>query len=549
MLRELFIKNFALIRESRLEFDSGLTVITGETGAGKSIMLNALGLIMGNRADASTIGDAQQKCIVEATFRLDARFEGFFNTEDLDFEPETIIRRELAPNGKSRAFINDTPVTNKTLKELCGQLLDIHGQQDNQLLLNASYRLRIIDLVANAQGHVAAYKSTYTAYIQAQEKLAVAQENLGKNQQELDFKNFQLQELEKANLADPDELTTLEERQQLFERQEEISLMCQEIGALNEDPINVLGTLKAISKKADTLSNLGGSLEKLSQASTESLSVLQELEALANQILEENDLDEAEYQKNTERIDQLNTLLAKHQAADVADLISFRDRLSEEVQTIANSDEHLAQLEKEVTATGKKLREQAKEITALRKTAADKLASHMEAYLPQLNMEGAALRFAHQALEQPAPNGMDGFVLESKMNVGNSWSPIEKTASGGELARVMLAFKTTLSNFTAMPTLIFDEIDTGLGGETASKMGGMLQAIAQEGQVISITHLAQIAGKGAHHFKVLKEGGTQQTTTHISKLNQEERLQEVARMISGEQISPEALANAKVLLN
>ncbi|MGB0165801.1 MAG: DNA repair protein RecN [Luteibaculum sp.] len=549
MLQRLYIKNFVLIKEVELQFKPGLTVITGETGAGKSILLQAMGLILGDRADSFTVGNPEEKCAVEATFRLDESFTDFFKEEDLDFEEETLIRRELKANGKSRAFINDTPVTNKALRSLGQRLIDIHGQHDTQQLLDPIYQLQMLDVYGMHGELFQAYQQQYHQWRKAQQQLKNLRNQKQQDTRELEFKKFQWQELEAAKLESETELQELEDRLQFYERFEEINTLCTQVLSLSEEPISLHNVLGGIDKKAGSLAERMQSLQRISELSGELLNTLSDLEREAEKILADAEWDEEEQNKVSSRLDLLNSLLNKHLCKDLSELIGARNRLREELQGFDNLDEEIERLEAEESANRKDLENKAQALRQARKTAADNLCTEIASLLPLLNMASAEIKLNFTELPDFEEQGTDAVEFYGRMNKGGQFAPLARVASGGEISRIMLAIKTVLGEKMRLPTLIFDEIDTGLGGETASKMGSLLQKISGRSQVISITHLAQIAGKGTQHLKVIKREDDREANTLITELEADERLNEIARMISGEQISPEALANAKVLLN
>lgn len=549
MLRKLFIKNFALIQEIELEFKDGLTVITGETGAGKSILLNALGLILGKRAELDAIGNPEEKCVVEAEFHLKSSFKSFFEENDLDFDGVSFVRRELLPSGKSRAFINDSPVSNKLLKQLGDKLIDIHGQRDNQLLFEPDYRLEILDLLANNHKEKEAYTGTFEEWKEAKSKLRQILSASKAGKQELEFKKFQYYELEEAKLTSVTELEELEEKQSFFDRYEEIKSTCAAVVNLGEEPINILGSISSIHKKCSALSEQISQFKEMAELSFDIEERFKDLERIASRTLEDSDMDESEMALCEARLDLLNNLLSKYGFKSLAELISLRDKLGAEIEDLDFSDDRIAALEESILKLEKDLAKKASSLSATRAGAAEKLQNEIAKVLPLLNMEAAKISFRINKTEEFSPEGWDFIEIFAQLNLGSRENELQKIASGGELSRVMLALKSALSKHLQLPTLIFDEIDTGLGGETASKMGTLLNQLAQNTQLVTITHLAQIAAKGKQHFKVQKRAENNLTVTRIVGLSSDERLEEVARMISGEIISPEALANAKVLLN
>lgn len=548
MLTRLFVKNFALIKELNLEFKDGLTVITGETGAGKSIMLNALGLILGNRADTDAIGNPEQGCIVEASFALSDKLKGIFDEHDLIFDRECIIRRELLPNGKSRAFVNDSLSTNKVLKELGEHLIDIHGQRDNQLLFKPEYRIQILDALAKNDELLKLYQAQYRLLKQKEVQLKALEQNQHQGKQEQAFKQFQLDELTKAQLSDADEIALLEEKQERFDKNEDIKQLCEYVLSLNEDPLNFQGQIAAVRRKSEALQSIS-SFEQMAKTALEIEEQFKDMQAQASDILESADFDAEEKLLNEQRLDLLNQLLSKYGYAELKDLIAFQTALDQELQDLDFSDEKLDLLTKEIASVKADLSKKASELHERRQAAAKILEKEISNTLPQLNMESAKVGFHLNMLEDFNKLGCSDVLLHARLNKGSKDSDILKIASGGELSRLMLALKSAMCKHLDLPTVIFDEIDTGLGGETASKMGQVLAGMAANMQLLSITHLAQIAAKGSQHYKVIKQEDGDKTYSRISVLSADERLQEVARMISGERISPEALANAQVLLN
>lgn len=549
MLQHLHIKNFALIEEAKLDFKDGLTVITGETGAGKSIMLAALGLITGNRADLLAIGNKDEKCLVEAHFLLSNELKPLFDKEDIDFERESIIRRELLPSGKSRAFINDTPVQLKVLKEVSAQLIDIHSQQDNQLLLDADYRIILLDQLSEDKTVKDSFLQDYTIFKEKSSLLRNKKAKAKQLKEALDFKQFQLNELKSANLENPAELQELEEKQQLFEKSEEVNDTCKEILSLNEEPLDSIALISGIANRLNKLSESITTFKELAEQAVDVEEKLRDMTFQASKILDNSEFDEAELTANTERLDVLNELLSKYRVGTLAELIEKRDQLDKEVGESEHIDEDIDALEKEVNAYQAKIRVSALKLREEREKAARSLEKEILEALPFLNISAAQLQFTFADLPQIEESGLDEVEILASLNPGSPLAPLSRIASGGELSRIMLALKFAIGKSLNLPTMIFDEIDTGLGGETASKMGQLLKEMSKTTQLISITHLAQIAAKGAHHLRVEKQSDNHATQTKIAELMASERLNEVARMISGEKITPEALANAKVLLN
>lgn len=550
MLVSLSIKNYALIEKAHLAFKDGFTVITGETGAGKSILLGALGLITGKRADSSSAGDPDQKCIIEGVFHIDSyQLNTFFETHDLDYEPATIIRREIVPSGKSRAFINDTPVTLQQLQVLGEQLVDIHSQHKTMEVLDTSYQFDIIDTFAGNQELLASYQNEYVTWKNAKQQLEELQEVKKKAQLEYDYQSFLFNELDEAALEEG-EFEKLEDQLNTLSHAEEI----QEglAGAHQKITIDQQGVLDIMAEVRATLARVKGYGSQYEELHNRVNSSFLELEDMAQELevkLGEIQTDPKELQRINTRVQQLYNLMQKHQVQEVAGLIQVRNELDEALFEVQNVDGKIAVLEKEIAfakATSEKI---ATQLSKRRMATIPSLIASLEKILVSLGMANARLKIVMEKTDFLSVRGLDALQFLFSANKGMEPKSLKKGASGGELSRVMLAVKAVLSRHKKLPTLIFDEIDTGVSGDIALKMGSILKEMGSTMQLLSITHLPQIAGQGTSHFKVFKTDNEAKTATQILDLSQEDRIIEIAEMLGGAQGSKTALDHAKNLLN
>ncbi len=550
MLRKLSILNYALIEKADIDFDKGLSVITGETGAGKSILLGALGLILGQRADASVLFNKDEKCIVESTFDITHYgLEDLFSQEDVDFDNQTIIRREITPNGKSRAFINDTPVTVTLLKNIVSRLIDVHSQHQNLLLSDDNYQMMIIDTVADNQPLIISYKDLYQQY---KELLTREQEMISENERlkkDQDYVRFQFNQLHDAKLQ-PDELELHEEELQRLNHAEEIkSNLSTAVGKLTGEEFSasqsLYEALGSIEKIAAFLPASTNAMERLSSARID----LTDLASTLDRFAEAIEFDPARISFLQQRIDLIYNLLTKHKAAKIAELLTIQNDLDEQLKKVSFFDETLQELRKEIEVCTQQLAKKAEALTGSRKAVSGRITASIESQLRDLGIPNAVFVIHHQQREHFTATGRDeiGFLFAANKN--GTPAPIDKVASGGEMSRVMLSIKSLLSKAKGLPTIIFDEIDTGVSGEVADKMGSIMAQMARNIQVVTITHLPQIAAKGIQHFKVFKTDTDHHTYSSIVTLNREERVMEIAKMLSGTAITEAALQNARVLLN
>ena len=549
MLQQLHISNYALIDELSVSFEPGFNVITGETGAGKSILLGALGFALGDRADTNVLYDKDKKCVVEAQFALDDdSLRPLFEENDLDFETECIFRRELNPQKKSRAFINDTPVALQTMKEIGCQLADIHSQHDSLLLTDADFQLRLLDDIAQNGAILADYQTEYHDYNGLKRRLNELKEMADKNTAENDYLKFQLDELDKANLKEG-EYADIEQTLSVMENAEEIkTLLVTANGLLDNSENAILGQVNKLTSTLSRLRHLLPDTDSLG-ARVENLKV--ELKDIAYDLRRKEDdtqFDEGQLQSLQERYDLLSRLMMKHHVNDFEALITLRDSLKERVNAFENIDEAIAKAEKELKESEKRLLQQAKVLHDKRVEAATAFSEKVAALVRQLAMPFAQFQVSVEKQENFGSKGTDAISFLFSANKGVAPDDLRRVASGGELSRLMLSIKSAVSSYNYIPTLIFDEIDTGVSGEVAAKIGGIMQQMGQSLQLISITHLPQVASKAQHHYFIYKDNDGLRTQSHIRMLNAKERVTEIAKMLSNDQVTPEALRAAEVLL-
>lgn len=551
MLKHLYIKNFTLIDQLDIAFHSGFSVITGETGAGKSIILGAIGLLLGNRADSKQIKQGEKKCTIEAHFDLSHYgFESFFEDNDIDFEPEdTIIRRELTASGKSRAFINDTPVSLQMMRILGEQLIDIHSQHQNLLLQKDDFQLNVVDIIAQDSTALSAYHSSYQHYKESLQRLSDLKEQIAKAQENEEFMRFQFNELESAGLVEGRQ-QELEQESETLSHSEDIKTAYYEADHLLNDDDN--GIIYKLGESLDSLSNIENVYSKAKDVVQRLSSVHIELKDIASEVgseVENIEFDPSRLDSINQQLDQLNTLEQKYHVSTEEELIEIRDNIAEQLQSIDNSDEELEALTKKVDEELKLCTEKAAKLTELRLKAGKIVEKEMSQRLIPLGIPN--VRFKVDITSKPLSlDGADKVQFLFSANTSTAMEPVAQVASGGEIARVMLSLKAMISGTVKLPTIIFDEIDTGVSGKIAQKMALIMQEMGNNNrQVISITHLPQIAALGSSHYKVEKEETAEGTRSHMRELNQEERVCEIAQMLSGADISDAALQNARELLN
>lgn len=550
MLTHLQIKNYALIEAVSLNFNDGFTVITGETGAGKSILLGALGLILGKRADISSIGNPDEKCVIEATFDIhNYQLQSLFTAEDLDYESQTIIRREILASGKSRAFVNDTPVTLSQLSALGARLVDIHSQHQTLEVTDVDFQFQVLDAFAENTATLQSYTQLYKDFRGKENQLKKLIKQKDEAQKEEEYKNFLLEELLAANLK-TGEQEQLESAHDALNNVEQITEgLAEAYQILSREEVGVNEMLLSAKLRLSKLSGFGPKLNELSERLDAVTIELDDISEAINDLASETEGDPEELTRLENRLKLLFDLQKKHQVDSVDDLIAIRDGLDDEVQSLNNLDESIARLEREIGETQTQLDVLAAKLSKERSKAIKPLTSKLEAILSNLGMPNARFEVSLESSTTFLDNGKDVLHFLFTANKGMRAQELKKAASGGELSRIMLAIKSVLSDYAQLPTLIFDEIDTGVSGEVALKMGHIMQAMGNRMQLISITHLPQIAGKGAQHFKVYKEDVAQKTTTGIRVLPKEERIAELAEMLGGKASSDAAFDHARQLLN
>ncbi len=550
MLKSLHISNYALIDELDINFHQGFNIITGETGAGKSIILGALGLILGQRADLNVLQQKDRKCTVEGTFQIkDYALEPFFEEEELDYDDLTILRREITPAGKSRAFINDTPVNLKVLQNLAIRLIDIHSQHQNLELGDRFFQLRLVDLVAGNESLLKEYGQVFQELSSQRKKLAVLQEEADKAKADLDYFQFQFQQLDEARLKDQEQ-EELEAEQGTLEHAEEIKLT---FGQMTEDlEREEAGILLRLKEHLSQISKLAAFMPeaRLIRERLESCYLeLKDLVVESASIAEHAEHDPGRIQLVTERLDLIYSLQQKFRVGSVGELIALKNEFDQKIQQIASFDDEIEAVSKRVTELTALVNEQAEVIRGRRGAVAGLISESVEEVLQKLGMVNAILQVQFEPLDEAGVNGMDEVRFLFSANKSSVPLEISRIASGGEISRVMLALKTLITDSKSLPTIVFDEIDTGISGEVALKMGIILREMSSNMQVINITHLPQIAGKGQHHFKVYKYDGDERTFTSIRQLNDDERVEELALMLGGEKASETTRKTARELLN
>lgn len=549
MLQKLSVRNFALIRELDLDFKKGFTIITGETGAGKSILLGAIHLILGDRAETSVLRDKDSKCIIEAKFNIKGYdLKSFFLENDLDEESECIIRREISPAGKSRSFINDTPVNLQQLKTLGGALIDIHSQHDTLLLNNAGFRIQLIDGPAGCIQLRNQYADVYHRWKKKDQLLRQLIEQEARIAQEKDYLSFQLNELLEANL-NPGELQNAESDFQTLSHASEIRVHLEHAIQITEAESD--GILALLNKLNQSLKQAARYNSGAEQLLTRSQSIMLEFKDLAFEINRENDKCESDPQKLEElskRIDTINRLIQKHRVSTDAELIELQNQLEIRLAEADNLTSKIEEQQAAVEAEMKQMSLLASELHVKRSSISSNLESELIELLSTLGMPSSTIKIDVIEKELFDVNGKNDIRILFSANKGSVPAEISKVASGGELSRLMLCLKKIMASSVALPTIIFDEIDTGVSGAIADGMGEMLHEMGKDMQVISITHLPQIASKGSDHLKVQKSGDENSTETRISRLSKEQRIDEIAGMLSGKKLSDAARSNAKALL-
>ena len=550
MLVSISIKNYALINELHIDFSSGLSIITGETGAGKSILLGALGLVLGNRADSSSLKNTTTKCVVEAIISIDTyNLQDFFETEDIDYESNTILRREILPSGKSRAFVNDTPVTLLVLTALRARLIDIHSQHQTLQVSDQQFQFQLMDAVANNESKLASYKSGLASYTKEKKRLEEIQLAQREASLQYDYNSHLYNELLEAKLIE-DEQELLEEKLDKINNVEEIKQNLSEALQLTTDEnIGIQNLLFSLEQKLAKIASYSGEyqelLDRISSVKIESDDIVGEIETAYESV----DFNPTEAEQLNDRLQLIYNLQKKHYVNTISELLTIQSELFKKVNTVENAEQSLLDQETIVKGIANKLDAVALKISDARSKIILKLSKQLADILADLGMPHARFQIKNTLSENYYKNGKDSLEFLFSANKGGQYGELKKVASGGELSRVMLAIKKILSENSQLPTIIFDEIDSGVSGEISNKMAHIMSKMSQKMQVITITHLPQIAAKGNQHYKVFKEEVNNITTTDLKQLSEDERIVEIAEMLSGKNISDSALTHAKELLN
>lgn len=550
MLTHLYISNYALIEELDIDFHGGFSVITGETGAGKSIILGALGLLLGKRADAQAIKNGEKKCSIEASFDIRAlNLKSFFADNDIDNDDtECILRREVINTGKSRAFINDTPVSLTQLKELGTYLIDIHSQHQNLLMNQEDFLLDIVDTIAGNQSLRETYLHTFEAWKRAQTLLLELQARAEKDQANQDYLKFQIQQFQEANLSEGEQEELEQEASTLNHAEDIKQALFAACAPLVSEELRLLEELKNGTQKLDSISAVYPQAQEMAERLNSAYIELEDLSSELEKVQMEIEFDPIRQNFVEERLNTIYSLEQKHKVSTIAELLQIYDDLQKRLNEIENIDETLKEKEKEVEQQLGALAKSAKALTKSRETAAKTIAKSLIEQLQTLGMPHVKLEFSLMSKSSFDRNGSDTISLLFSANKNRPLQDVAAIASGGEIARLMLSLKALIAKSKALPTIIFDEIDTGVSGTMAEKMALTMQQIADNCQVLCITHLPQIAALGAHHYRVYKVEGDDKTTSHISLLSQEERIKEIANMLTGSEMTEAAINNAKSLL-
>lgn len=550
MLRSLYIQNYALIEKLDISFEQGFSVITGETGAGKSIILGAIGLLLGQRADVKSIRTGATKCVIEARFDIsNYQMRPFFEDNELEYEDECILRRELYASGKSRAFINDTPAQLAQMKELGEQLIDIHSQHQNLLLNKEGFQLNVLDLLAHDEPVLSAYQAVYKQWRQAQADLDKALERAARDKADEDYVRFQWEQLEEAHLA-KGEQEELEQEAETLSHAEDIKANLYRTGQLfNDEEGGLLSNLKECCNVMADLQRVYPVAEEWANRLESAYIELKDIAGELSDREEQVEFNPARLEEVNDRLNLLYSLQQKHRVNTVDELVALRDEYATRLASISSSDEEIETLKKHCEKLQGEVRRQAACLTEARGEAAREVERQMAARLVPLGMPNVRFVVDMGERKEPGPHGMDTVTFLFSANKNGTLQNISSVASGGEIARVMLSVKAMIAGAVKLPTIVFDEIDTGVSGEIADRMADIMQEMAHnERQVISITHLPQIASRGRAHYKVYKKDNETETNSHIRRLTDEERVEEIAHMLSGATLTEAALNNARTLL-
>ncbi len=548
MLNRIFIQNFALIDQLEIHLQKGLQVITGETGAGKSIILGALRLIMGERADLKNFADLESKSIVETEFKISKNLQDFFTENDLDFDENTIIRREILPSGKSRAFVNDVPVTLDILKELSEKLVDIHSQFETSNLFSEAYQFKIIDGLSENKNLIENYQNDFSELLKLKKEVEKLKNQLSEGNKESDYKQFLLEELEAANLENVN-YELLQSQISLAENKGTISeLLAQIFARTDQDEVGVFDSLYDIKNKLNKIAELSLQFSEINQRFEENYIELKDTLFQLQNEAENIDTNSEDLLALQEQNDRINALFLKHKVSEIDDLLQLKNELSAEQSSFVDLESKISSLEKEIISLENSLEKQTKVLTKNREKAIPVFKNKIENLLQQLGLEKAKVEIGLTSTKDFVLFGREKIQLLFQANSGFPLKPIQSAISGGERSRVMLAIKKLMAENAELPTLILDEIDTGVSGRIADEIGNVMQEMAENMQLIVITHLAQVAAKGNNNYKVLKSDIAGKTQTQIVSLNQEEKLTEIAQLLSGSKITDAAILQAKELM-
>ncbi len=549
MLTRLSISNYALIDKLSVEFHKNLNTITGETGAGKSIVLGALGLILGNRADMSVLKDNSKKCIVEGIFEVgNYKLNSFFEEYDLDYDTITILRREITSTGKSRAFINDTPVTLKTLRKLGLQLIDIHSQHQNLELANQKFQLELVDTIAKTGKVIESYRENLSGYLNLKKLLEDLVLKSEKAKADLDYFQFQFNQLEEAALEESEQTDLENELQKLSHAEEIKSALTEAVHLLDDEQLPVIQNINSSRKSIENIQNYIAEAPDLVKRLNSSFIELQDIIEEANLLAEKIEHNPARIETINNRLNIIYNLQQKHSVSTVLELIDLRNSFDAKINTVVGYDKEIELIKNNLEEQKEMLDQKAKQLTLLRKKSFSKIEKSIVSDLSLLGMEKSKLNIVHHNLPDFGSNGKDSVSFLFSANSDATPAEISKIASGGEMSRLMLAIKNLLRNSKALPTVVFDEIDSGVSGEIGVKMGNIIKSFSVSTQIINITHLPQIAAKGDIHFKIYKFEKNGKTYTSLKKLSENERVEELAKMVGGEKVTDSTLKTAKELM-
>ncbi|MHA7831467.1 MAG: DNA repair protein RecN [Flagellimonas sp.] len=549
MLINLSIQNYALIDDVSVSFSNGFTTITGETGAGKSILLGGLSMVLGKRADLSSLKNTAQKCVIEAEFDVSKyQLQPFFEDNDLDYDDKTILRREILPSGKSRAFVNDSPVTLDVMRALGDQLVDVHSQHQTMRLTDNDFQMKVLDALADNSENLSIYAEELERLRTASRELQKLEDFQTEADKEHDYNSFLLEELEAAKLKEG----VQEELEEEYEQLSNVEQIMEQLSAghqlLNDEQLGIVGRLTDLKRAFQGLTDFGTDYKLLSDRIQSVLIETDDIASELEQLQEGVEANPARLEVVNGQLQQLYDLQKKHHTDSVSDLIVIREDLAQKVDAVANIESKIKQKQEEVATITKKVDAWAKKISDGRKAVIPKLNERLQANLASLGMPSATFKIEVNPSKSFKTNGKDDLVFLFSANKGSNYGELKKVASGGELSRIMLTIKSILAEYENLPTMMFDEIDTGVSGEISNRMGEIMQQMSENMQVFSITHLPQVASKGKNQFKVYKEEGAEGTSTHIKQLSKDERVRELAEMLGGKSLSESALAHAKELL-